>query len=95
MNIVEIIGIVGMTLILVFYFLNKIGKVGRKSFVYDLGNLLGAGLLSFYVFQIDSIPFLVLNVTWSFIALRDIIRGNYGMVGILAGARTDEVNAGQ
>ncbi len=75
MNIVEIIGIVGMTLILVFFFLNNAGKISQKSFYYDLGNLLGAGLLSFYAFYINSIPFLILNLTWSFIALRDIIQG--------------------
>ncbi len=73
MNIVEIIGILGMVLILVFFFLNNAGKMSRDSFYYDLGNLIGAGLLSFYAFYIDSIPFLILNLTWSFIALRDII----------------------
>lgn len=71
---VEITGVLGMVLILIFFFLNNAGKISRNSFYYDLGNLIGAGLLSFYAFRIDSIPFLVLNLTWSFIALRDIIR---------------------
>lgn len=75
MDFIEIIGILGMALILVFFFLNNAGKLSQESFYYDLGNLLGAGLLSFYAFQIDSIPFLVLNLTWSAIALRDIMRG--------------------
>ncbi|MCK4635508.1 MAG: hypothetical protein KAT32_01475 [Candidatus Moranbacteria bacterium] len=75
MDIIEIIGISGMVLILVFFFLNQIKKISQDSLIYDLGNLLGAGLLSLYAFQIDSIPFLILNLLWSFIALRDIIQG--------------------
>lgn len=74
MDIIEIIGIAGMTLILMFFFLNQIKKISQDSLTYDLGNFLGAGLLSFYAFQINSIPFLILNLIWSFIALRDIIR---------------------
>lgn len=73
MNIIEIIGVLGMTLILIFFFLIQVKKISQDNLIYDLGNFFGAGLLSVYAFYIGSIPFLILNLLWSFVALYDII----------------------
>lgn len=75
MEILNIVGILGMSLILIFFFLNNIGKLNQDSFIYDLGNFIGAFLLSVYAYYINSLPFLILNLTWSFVALYDIIKG--------------------
>lgn len=75
MDIIEIIGIIGMALSFLLFFFNNAGKLSQDSLVYDSGIFLSSVLLSFYAFKIDSIPFLVLNLAWLFVALRDIIRG--------------------
>lgn len=75
MDIIEIIGIIGMALSFLLFFFNNAGKLSQDSLVYDSGIFLSSVFLSFYAFKIGSIPFLILNLAWLFVALRDIIRG--------------------
>ena len=70
-----IIGTTGAAIILIFFVLNELHKVDRDSLIYDLGNLIGGGLLLSYAIMISSWPFAVLNVAWTLVALRDAIMG--------------------
>lgn len=74
-----IIGITGMSLILIAFLLNQIGKWNKKSFIYDFVNFLGSGLLCVYAFLINSWPFLILNLVWAVYSLKDVLfRGPAG-----------------
>jgi ABC-type amino acid transport system permease subunit len=68
-----VVGIVGALIILIAFFLNEIHKISEDDFTYDILNIVGAGLLAVYAYMLGSTPFLVLNIVWFLIALRDVI----------------------
>ncbi len=62
-------GIAGMALILTAFVLDEFFKTWRQDSVkYNLLNLLGSALLSYYAYAILSWPFLILNLAWFIIA---------------------------
>ena len=74
MDIVETTGFVGALTILVFFFLNQTHRIDRNSKLYDAGNVIGSSLLVLYALFIGSTPFVVLNVVWILVSLRDIVK---------------------
>ncbi len=74
MDIYEFIGITGAALVLVGFVMEQTHKWKDTSFVYDGVNFLGGVLLTVYAFAIGSYPFLVINVVWSLVSLRDLLR---------------------
>ena len=70
---VTFIGILGALIILLCFVANEFNKIDRHPFVYDIGNVIGSLLLSGYAYLLGSWPFLVLNVIWAVVALRDLI----------------------
>ena len=73
MTLTTIIGIVGSTIILITFILNEFHKLDSESIIYDFANFVGAGLLAFYAYLLSSIPFLILNLVWAGVALRDVL----------------------
>ena len=71
---VEIIGYVGMILILGAFFLVSSGRLKSNSFGFQGINLIGAILLSVYSVFRAVWPSFVLNGVWSLIALVALIR---------------------
>jgi hypothetical protein len=64
-----IIGVIGMVCILAAFIMDEIGtNINRDSKVYQLVNLVGALLLTYYAYVLGSFPFLGLNVVWAFFA---------------------------
>ncbi len=64
-----IIGIVGMTFILVAFILDEfVKKFNQNTIQYNSLNIIGAGLLTYYAFSLNSWPFMVLNVVWLVVA---------------------------
>jgi hypothetical protein len=63
------IGSTGVLLLLVAFFLNLFGFLSRRSRAYQLLNAIGAGLACYSAFLIDFMPFVVLEGTWSLVAL--------------------------
>ncbi|MBU0665880.1 MAG: hypothetical protein ABIC91_03270 [Nanoarchaeota archaeon] len=70
--IVQIIGFIGMFLILLCFVMVQIHKWKDTDFKYDFWNLVGALLLVVYAVLIKSYPFLILNAVWVFVSLRDV-----------------------
>jgi len=66
------IGILGAVIILVCFIGNETNKLDRHSITYDVGNIVGSVILILYSYLIGSWPFLVLNLVWAFVALRDL-----------------------
>ena len=65
----EIVGWLGMILILVAYWLVSIRKITPTSNIYQFLNLLGAGFVIVNVAFHGALPSVVLNIVWFLIAL--------------------------
>ena len=68
-----IIGIIGLIFILSAFFLNLIHKLGAKSKIYLLMNIVGSAILSYYALFLNSMPFSILQVIWGMLALIKLI----------------------
>ena len=63
-DLVTVIGVLGLVIILFVFILNQIKKLSAESIIYDSANFVGAALLAYYAFAIGSIPFLILQIVW-------------------------------
>ncbi len=68
------IGSIGVALLLVAFGLNLFGRLGRRSQSYQLMNALGAGLACYASYLIGFLPFVVLEGTWSLVAVTALAR---------------------
>ena len=68
-----IIGIIGMIFLLTAFALNLFKKVTQDSSIYNLFNIVGAGLLAYYAYALNSIPFLILEIIWILFASYKLI----------------------
>jgi len=73
MDIIQLIGICGAGIILIFFGLNQFGRLTSGSLVYDLGNAIGGTLLVVFAYLTDSMPFLVLNSVWAIVSWKDVV----------------------
>lgn len=65
----EILGILGIVMLMTAFLLNNTKKVRRFSYTYNVLNLFGAGFLAYYAFEINSLIFLVFQVLWVIFAV--------------------------
>lgn len=67
--IATIMGIVGMSLILIAFVLDEfLKKWGINTVKYNLVNMFGSGLLGYYAYTLNSWPFMILNGVWFLVA---------------------------
>lgn len=75
------VGVIGMTCILLAFLLHMAGKWKRNLRRYIFFEMVGSALLTYYAFQINSIPFMILNGILAIASLYGLItsqRGNKG-----------------
>ena len=65
----EIIGMVGLGLLLLAFVINHGKHKKRFSFTYNSLNFIGSLMLVYYAYTINAIVFIILNIIWAFIAL--------------------------
>jgi hypothetical protein len=65
----ELIGSVGVGLLLLAFALNVMKRLSEQGVSYLLMNLIGAGLSAWYAQASGSIPFVVLEGVWALVAL--------------------------
>ncbi|HJR23599.1 MAG TPA: hypothetical protein VJ822_18335 [Dongiaceae bacterium] len=70
----EAIGFVGVTLLLVAFFLNLFRLLKADSTAYLALNLIGAGLACASSYLIDFLPFVLLEGTWAIVAGVALVR---------------------
>ena len=63
------IGIIGMIFLLTAFALNLFKKITQDSLIYNISNIIGAGLLAYYAYALYSIPFLILEIFWILFAI--------------------------
>ena len=69
MSFAEVLGTIGVSMLLVGFFLNLFGLMRRNSFKYVLLNLFGGGLACTASVLIEFFPFVILEGTWTVVAL--------------------------
>lgn len=72
MDIFFLIGITGMLLILLAFFMNQANKWNNDDLIYDVVNLIGSIFLIIYAIPPLSWPFIVLNGVWAVVSVRDV-----------------------
>ncbi len=73
--IIEIIGWIGMFLVLTAYFLITMKKLNRESKLYHGMNLIGAFLIGINSITNKAYPSSALNIVWIFIAIYGLTKG--------------------
>ena len=69
MNYNDLVGTIGVGLILLAYFLNTAGYLSGKSKIFFILNAIGAALACYASWLIDYWPFVVLEGTWFVVSL--------------------------
>jgi len=65
----DLIGSLGVTLLLVAFLLNLRGYLSKDGLPYILLNIIGAGLACLASWLIHYVPFVVLEGTWTLVSL--------------------------
>ena len=65
----DIIGSLGVSLLLIAFVLNLLNKISRDNIFYILMNTVGAGLACFASYIIHYIPFIILEAVWTLVSL--------------------------
>ena len=74
MNGIDIIGFIGVSLILIAYFQNLNGKLDSENIRYILLNLIGAILACLASLLMEYYPFVLLEGTWTFVSFLALIK---------------------
>lgn len=70
----DIIGTIGVGLILLAYFCNTFGWINGKSKSFFLLNIVGAGLACYASYLINYWPFVILEGTWFLVSIYGLIK---------------------
>jgi hypothetical protein len=77
MNSGELVGTLGVSLLLIAFALNLANKLSATSRTYLLLNIIGAGLAGLSSYMIQFWPFVVLEGVWTISSIYMIIKTNY------------------
>ena len=70
----DLIATVGVSLLLMAFFLQSLKFIKTESWTYGLLNLLGAGVAGYASWMISFIPFVILESVWSAVALYGLFK---------------------
>jgi len=70
----DIIGTLGVGLILIAYFFNIKALIPKDGFLYFLLNIIGAGLACYASVLINYLPFIILEETWVLVSIWGFMR---------------------
>ncbi|PLX21294.1 MAG: hypothetical protein C0597_03500 [Marinilabiliales bacterium] len=74
MNTVDIIGFLGVSIILLAFLLNLINAISNKSIWYILLNLTGAAIACYASILLKYVPFIILEGIWALVSLLALIK---------------------
>lgn len=73
MNFNDLIGTIGVGIVLIAYFLNNFSLIKRNGSLYFVLNILGASIACYASILIHYIPFIVLEGTWALLSVVSLI----------------------
>ena len=71
----DLVGAIGVTLLLLAFALNSRGLLGSDSRAYHAMNVVGASLSCLASWWLDYLPFVVLEGAWAAVALAALVTG--------------------
>ena len=70
----DIIGSVGVSVLLLAFVLNLLNKISRENIIYILMNCIGGALACFASYLIQYIPFIILEAVWTLVSLAALLK---------------------
>lgn len=70
----DIIGTIGVGLILLAYFMNIFSLIPKEGRLFFLMNIVGAGLACYASYLIGYWPFIILEGTWTLVSIIGLLR---------------------
>ena len=75
MSLADIIATIGISILLIAFILNSRNLISADKKLYNILNIIGAGLCGYSAYLISFYPFVVLETVWAMVALISIIKG--------------------
>lgn len=76
MNYSDIVGTIGVGLILLAYFANTFSIIPKEGKLFFLLNIIGAGLACYASYIINYWPFVILEATWVVVSVAGFVKSN-------------------
>ena len=70
----DIIGTIGVSIVLVAYFLNIFGLIPKEGFLFFILNILGATIACYASILINYKPFIILEGTWAIVSVFGLMK---------------------
>lgn len=67
------IGFIGVSILLLAFFLNIINKIKKDSISYIVLNIIGAGIAWYASYLINYTPFIILEGCWTIVSIYSLI----------------------
>ena len=74
MNSNDLIGTIGVGIILLAYFLNMFSLIPNNRKLFYLLNIIGASIACFASYLINYIPFVILEGTWALVSVVGLVK---------------------
>ncbi len=74
MTTTDIIGFIGVAILLLAFFLQLINKISKESYAYILMNIAGAGIACMASIMLNYLPFIILEAAWTLISVWGLIQ---------------------
>ena len=74
MNTNDIIGTIGVGIILLAYFLNMFSWIKKDGILFYLMNIVGASIACFASMLINYMPFVILEGTWAIVSVIGLLK---------------------
>lgn len=74
MSIENLVGVIGVGLILMAFFLNTAKFIGNNGKLYYVMNIFGAALACYASWLIAYLPFVILEGTWTMVSIYGLMR---------------------
>jgi hypothetical protein len=71
---VDLIGVVGVTILLLAFFLNLTNKIKKDSLLYLIMNFIGASIACFASILMNYLPFIILEGCWALVSAYGIFK---------------------
>jgi hypothetical protein len=74
MNYNDVIGTIGVGIVLIAYFLNNFSFIKRNGNLYFALNIFGASIACYASILIQYVPFIILEATWAVLSVVSLLK---------------------
>lgn len=73
-EIANLIGIAGVIILLLAFFLLQLGKLAAHAYLYSVLNLLGSLMILYSLFYAWNLPAVIIEISWALISIFGIVK---------------------